>query len=143
MRYVVSHAIYGFRRAKRHEYNIAKTEGFYIAFFLKISHYRRGFSKENIAVRPVSQYRLSFLMTLSNSESVIFKCKKRRQLPYEVSPFTGGTFILHLIYIVFMESCEYRRGFGACARAFRLEFLIALAVDYSCTLTGIHRIFRP
>jgi len=46
MRYVASHAIYGFRRAKWHEYNIAKAKGFYIAFFLK----------ENIAVRPVSQY---------------------------------------------------------------------------------------
>jgi len=56
MRYAVNRAIYGFRRAKWHEYNIAKAKGFYIAFFLKISRYRRGFSKENIAVRPVSQY---------------------------------------------------------------------------------------
>ena len=51
MRYVASHAIYGFRREKRHEYNIAKAEGFYIAFAIR----------KNIAVRLVSQYRLSFL----------------------------------------------------------------------------------
>ena len=51
MRYVASHAIYGFRRAKGHEYNIAKAEGFYIAFAIR----------KNIAVRLVSQYRLSFL----------------------------------------------------------------------------------
>ena len=46
MRYVASHAIYGFRRAKWHEYNIAKAKGFYIAFFLKISRIGEDFQKK-------------------------------------------------------------------------------------------------
>ena len=35
MRYAVNRAIYGFCRAKRHEYNIAKVKDFYIAFAVK------------------------------------------------------------------------------------------------------------
>jgi len=53
MRYAASRAIYGFRRAKWHEYNIAKADSFYIAFFFEISRHRRGFSKENIAANAV------------------------------------------------------------------------------------------
>ena len=43
-----------------------KPQGFNITFLFEISRHRRGFSKENITVRPVSQYHLLFSLRWVN-----------------------------------------------------------------------------
>ena len=96
MRYAVNRAIYGFRREKMHEYNIAKAEGFYIAFFLKISLQ----TQFAISLVPADNEILYFRKVLTILKvctyyynlqklkvSFFHYIEKRRLLPYEVSPF--------------------------------------------------------